>query len=197
MRYLIYAPGMDEREILHEAPVADTDRNYLSIAQEALKPLSEEQYMQGPAVLLQTFARASYILDGNSLYWCIEWSPGLLVVRIGPGRQMSWAAIRSPVPEFGGREPLQEDIDAYDDEAENHQYNLVFSAWDAQFDEKCRNWRGFHPADPSTAAARDKALQYVNELGAQLEERFSSTRQEWAAACKRNIAEFAGDGIRI
>lgn len=198
MRYLIYAPAQSEQDVLQEAPVEEADKRYLqAIVQQAMRPLSHEEYMHSLAVLLQTFARSSYILDGDALYWCVEWDPGLIVIRFTPGEAISWAAVRSPIPEFGGRVPLQVDIDAYDDDAENHQYNLVFSAWDAQFSEQEREWLEFGPATETTITAQENALELANQLGRQLEARYSSTQQQWASACKVNIARMAGEGARI
>ena len=198
MRYLIYAPAQSEQDVLQEAPVQEADKRYLqAIVQQAMKPLSDDEYMHSLSVLLQTFARSSYIQDGHSLYWCVEWDPGLLVIKFSPGEAISWAAVRSPIPEFGGRVPLQADIDAYDDEAKNHQYNLVFSAWDAQFSEQEREWLAFIPATENTITAQENALEHANQLGRQLEARYSSTQQQWASACKANIALMAGEGARI
>jgi len=105
-------------------------------------------------VILKTAARYSYVLDGCDLYWCIEWDPGLVVVRMSPGKELEWVALRSPIPNFGGREPLPEDgdPDEYDEDAENPQYNLVFRPWDAQFDEEYREMRSFAPADEEVRA---------------------------------------------
>ena len=198
MKYLIYAPHEGIDDVLQEAPVEEADKRYLqTVTGLAMKPLSDEEYMHSLAVILQTFAHASYILDGDSLYWCVEWPPGLLVIRFSPNAPISWAAVRSPIPEFGGRAPLQEDIDAYDEDEENHQYNLVFSAWDAQFCEQKREWRAFTPAAPSTITAHERALERVNDLGRQLEVRYSATRDQWAAACKANIEQMAGAGVRV
>ena len=198
MRYLIYAPHQGQEDVLQEAPVAEADKRYLrAIAEQAMKTLSDEEYMHSLAVLLQSFARSSYILDGDDLYWCVEWDPGLLVIKFSPNAPIAWAAVRSPIPEFGGRVPRQEDIDAYDEDAENHQYNLVFSAWDAQFSERERAWRAFGPAMASTITAQEKALQRVNDLGRQLQARYSDSRDQWASTCKANIVQMAGAGAHI
>jgi len=49
----------------------------------------------------------------KNLYWCIEWTPGLLVIDLTPGA-MQWAARRSPNPEFGGRRASKAEIQNFD-----------------------------------------------------------------------------------
>jgi hypothetical protein len=97
-----------------------------------------------------------------------------------------------------GLEQLPEDLEAFDDNDENHQYNLVFNAWDAQFDEDWRKWRNFEPADQSTIATFEAALAPANSISDELQTKFSDEAKyrEWAEACKRNLSSWAGDGIR-
>ena len=54
-----------------------------------------------PAAILHTFARYSYIIYRNNVYWCAEWEPGLIVVRFSPDGSLAWTALRSPIPNFG------------------------------------------------------------------------------------------------
>ena len=132
---------------MHTAPVADDDAAYLSRIVAELRQLSDDEYTDGPAVLLSAFARHSYVLDGAEVYWCVEWDPGLIVVRFSARDELSWAAIRSPVPNFGGRAADDDECEEYDEDAANPQYNLVFIPWDAQFDAQLRQWDLFVPAD--------------------------------------------------
>ena len=106
MQYVnfVYGDSEDAEAVLHTAPVAEEDAAYLERVIPHLRPLSDEDYMNGPAVALRTMAKSSYVLRGEELFWCVEWDPGLIVVRLIPGQPMAWAAIRSPVPNFGGRE---------------------------------------------------------------------------------------------
>src|SRR5947209_5162586 len=148
-RYVIFVDG-----VMLAAPLDDGDYQYFADhIMPSLRPLSDEQYMEGPAVILHTFARYSYILYRDDVYWCAEWEPGLVVVRLSPDGRLAWTAMWSPVPNFGGREPAAEDVRDYDEDAENRQYNLVFTAWDAQFDAADREWRSFRPAEAGTASA--------------------------------------------
>ena len=198
MRYLIKVAEAEDHEALYEGLVTESDAFYLGQHIEpTLQPLSIDEYKKGIAIILHTFARFSYILSGELLYWCTEWDPGLIVVRFSPDGKMAWSAIRSPVPDFGGRTPLQTDLDAYDDDAENHLYNLVFRAWDAQFDEQYRSWRGFSPASNDTILAYANALKFANLLGEELEKEYSDSFEQWAKDCKNNIELWAGDGMAL
>jgi hypothetical protein len=44
---------------LHTGPVPDSDAAYLRLAAKHLKPLSDEDYMSGPAGILHTLAKYS------------------------------------------------------------------------------------------------------------------------------------------
>lgn len=198
MRYLIFVDDGNEQQKMYEGPVNELDCRYLAnVVAPTLRPLKAEEYEQSFAAILHTFARFSYILSGEDVYWCVEWSPGLIVVRFSPNGAMAWSALRSPVPEFGGRVPLQTDVESYDEDAENHQYNLVFSAWDAQFDEKYREWGKFLPASQEAIIAHGAALGIVNSLGEQLKKKYSNSFQEWAKECRNNIDRLAGEGLRL
>src|SRR5262245_61781520 len=135
MQYVNFVYEGDDDPTLHTGPVPENDAAYLRRAAAHLRTLSDEDYMTGPACILHTLAKYSYVLDDQDLYWCVEWPPGLLVVRMAPGKGLEWVALRSPVPNFGGREPLPEDGDPGEyDEDNNPQYNLIFTPWDAQYD---------------------------------------------------------------
>ena len=183
---------------LHTGPVADSDAAYLRQAAAHLKPLSDEEYMTGPAAILQTTAKYSYVLDSAGLYWCIEWDPGLLVVRMVPDNEMQWVALRSPVPNFGGREPLPEDGDP-DDYAcdDNPQYNLIFTPWDAQYDKQDREWGSFIPADKEVQSRFENALERVNSLGSIMQTRYGDGLDEWFQLCERNLKTWSGEGVRL
>ena len=118
MQYIISVYEDSETPSLHCGPVPDSDADYLRLAIKSLKPLSDECYMTGPASILHTMANHSYVLDGAQLYWCIEWDPGLLIISMAPKSDLNWVALRSPIPDFGGRDPLPEDGDPddYDDD---------------------------------------------------------------------------------
>src|SRR5262249_21719435 len=151
------------------------------------------------AAILYTAASYSYVLDGERLYWCIAWKPGLLVFRLGPGAEMQWVALRSPVPNFGGREPLPEDgdLDDYDEDADNPQYNLIFTPFDAQYDEWHRKEDSFVPADADVERRFENAVAHVNALTDVMESRYSDDREAWLEQCTRNLKEWCGVGVRL
>ncbi len=98
-------------EVMMTAALEKGDFNYLRNGiLPHLSPLSDKEYVQGPAVILSTLARCSYILWGKDVYWCADWEPGLIVVRFSPDSGMAWAALRSPKPNFGGRKPMAQDL---------------------------------------------------------------------------------------
>jgi hypothetical protein len=188
----------DGEPALHTGPVPATDAAYLRQAAAHLKPLSDEQYMTGPACILSTPARYSYVLDGQDLYWCVEWGPGLLVVRMSPDRELQWIALRSPVPNFGGREPLPEDGDPDDyEEDDNPQYNLIFRPWDAQFDEQKREWGAFVPANDDVRTRFENALAPVSALEGAMETRRAREGDGWFIRCKQNLEQWCGEGVRL
>ena len=202
-QYMIFVAQKGEADAMLAAPLEDDDRDYfVNGILPALRPLSDEDYMQGPAVMLHTAARFSYIVFRDDVYWCVEWDPGLIVVRFSPDGTMAWTALRSPIPDFGGRTPLEEDLRDYDEadeDAENHQYNLVFKAWDAQFDEDWRKWRSFKPADAQIVRTYQAALAHVLTLGEQMEVRYSGEDKyhPWVEQCERNMEKWAGEGVRV
>lgn len=197
MQYLNFVYEGDGEQ-LHSGPVPESDASYLQKAATHLRPLSDEDYMTGPGAIVNSMAKYSYVLDGDVLFWCIEWEPGLLVVRMSPAATMQWVALRSPVPNFGGRKPLPEDgdPDAYGDDG-NPQYNLIFTPWDAQFEKQEREWGGFVPADSDTQSRFESALSHVNELGGTMQSRFADDTESWFELSKRNIEEWAGEGVRL
>jgi hypothetical protein len=198
VHYVNFVYERDDEPTLHTAPVPAGDAAYLRKAATHLKPLSDEQYMTGPACILRTMANHSYVLDDHELYWCVEWAPGFLVVRMSPDKELQWVALRSPVPNFGGREPLPEDGDPDDyDDDDNPQYNLIFTPWDAQYDEQKREWGSFVRANNEVQTRFENALARVNALGSVMESRYAGDSDAWFDQCKRNIARWCGEGVRL
>jgi len=203
MQYVIFAGQSEKEQVMLAGPVEDGDRDYfVSRILPTFQPLSDEQYLQGLESIRYTAARFSYILYQGQVYWSVEWDPGLIVVRFSPQGTMAWTALRSPIPNFGGRIPDKEDLLVYVAGAaeylENHQYNLVFKAWDAQFEEDYRRWYAFERADEETATAYEAALEHVRSLGEQIKARFSSDEEiyRWTDQCTRNLKEWTREGIR-
>lgn len=198
MQYVNFVCRDSDDPILHTAPVPESDAAYLRRAFAHLKPLSDEEYMNGPAAILRTMAKYSYVLDGDELYWCTEWNPGLLVLKLAPNTEMEWVALRSPVPNFGGREPLPEDGDSGDyDCDDNPQYNLIFTSWDAQYDQQDREWGSFVPADDEVQKRFENALAHVNSLGSVIESRLAGDGDRWFQLCNANLEKWAGEGVRL
>lgn len=199
MQYVNFVYEDGDEPTMHTGPVAESDAAYLRLAAKHLKPLSDEDYMTGPAAVLHTAAKYSYVLDGKALYWCIEWDPGLLVVKLAPNAEMQWVALRSPVPNFGGREPLPADGDPddYDEDQDNPQYNLIFTPWDAQYDEDYRESGEFIPADADVQTRFENALSHVNGLSDIMESRFGDDRDSWNELCQQNIEKWCGEGVRL
>ncbi len=197
MFYIIYV-SENSIQKMYIGPVGDDEVHYLrqSIFPH-LKPLSENEYMNGHAAILNTMAKFSYILDYKDVIWCIEWGPGLVVVRFGSNGKMEWTALRSPVPEFGGREPVAEDLESYDEDDEDYQYNLVFDAWDAQFDAKHREWGNFIVADNEVINSFNKVMDSINKLSAKVLEEHKSGIYAHAEKCMMILEKWCGDGVRI
>lgn len=195
MKYINFVCQDDNTERMYSAPVAEDDKAYFEKVLIHLKPLSKDQYQNGFGCIINTLARTSYIIDGSDLYWCSEWEPGFIVVKLSENGNMAWTAIRSPIPNFGDRPCTEEELYAYyedGEDEENHQYNLIFTPWDAQFDEQHREWYGFEPADQETQDIFLKATKKANELHT-----VEQQSDEWFEQCKTNIAKWCGEGIRL
>ena len=182
MLYVIEAFDEDDETTTMTRPVDAADAAYLrEKVIPVFRPLSVDEYSFGPAAILQTGAHFSYVLDGAVVYWCVEWQPGLLVIRFAPDGEMAWAALKSPVPGFGGREATEAEWDAYDEDAENPQYNLVFDAWDDIFDREREGWEPISAADQEAYAA---ALAPVNTLSEALKLQWEPRHEEYLERCK-------------
>lgn len=196
MQYVNFVYEDSDDATLHVGPVPTEDAVYLKRAAAHLQPMSDEEYMTGPAVVLHTLAKYSYVLDGDDLFWCSEWAPGLLIVKMSPGAEFQWVALRSPIPNFGGRTPLPDDDPNYDED-NNSQYNLIFTPWDAQFDKQDREWGNFVPADNVVQQQFENALARANSLGPVMESRYSDDTDSWFELCKANIETWSGVGVRL
>lgn len=197
MQYINFVTSEDGDEVPYAAPVPDSDAAYLDRISAVLRPLSAEQYMNGPAVILHSLAKCSYVLDNQDLFWCIEWQPGFVVIRFSPDGSMAWAAVRSPVPNFGAREAVEADWNGYDEHAPNPQYNLVLDPWDAQFDSQERERKGFVLADADVQARFQNALRRVNELCDILEQQFANQWETWRQRSMENLEDWCGEGLRL
>lgn len=162
-----------------------------------LQAISETDYIEGFSVIQHSAARTSYILHNKKLYWLIEWCPGLLVLEFSSAKTMYAAALRSPHPYFGGREPLAIDDLDYDEDAENHQYNLIFNAWDAIFDKEYQERQHFGAASAVQIAQFTACLAYSDRLGEAAQTKFEPTYTSYLETAKNKITAWAGDGIIV
>ena len=71
MQYLNFVFRAGEEQ-LHAGPVSESDASYLRQAMIHFKPLSDEDYITGPGAIVNTMAKYSYVLDGDTLIWYIE-----------------------------------------------------------------------------------------------------------------------------
>ena len=194
MQYVAFFDEGDQ-SVMHVASVGESEYRFLVVeAIPALKPLSIEEYMHGPAVILQTFAKYSYILFKGDLFWCIEWPPGLLIVRINANGELDWAAFRSPNPRFGGRKATKEELANFDWDADNPLHKIVFDAWDAEIE---KDVDYFEPATRHWCNQYETAIEHLNTHGEAMAARFGDTVDQWRETCKKNIKEFAGPGITL
>jgi hypothetical protein len=199
MHYIIFIEHEGEENVMFAGDVGDDDADYLrETVVPKLQPLSDEAYMEGPAAILQSMAKYSYVLDDDAVFWCCEWDPGFLVLRFSPEGTMQWASFRSPNPGFGGREATEEEMAAWEEmeDEENPQYNLVFDAWDAQFDERDREYRKFQPAPAATIERFEAAIAQVNKLGEMLQALYENDEpacKAWFERCKQSVQWIGGE----
>ncbi|MBI1249396.1 hypothetical protein GC197_16345 [bacterium] len=197
MQYVNFVYEDSDEPTLFTGPVPESDAAYLREAAAHLKPLTDEEYITGPAAILCSLAKSSYVLDGEDLYWCIEWQPGFVIVKMAPNAEMKWVALRSPVPDFGGREPLPEDGDPDQDIDDNPQYNLIFTPWDAQFDKQEREWGSFLPADEDSQTRFENAMSRADSLSKDIESRIEKDEDQWFQLCRQNLEQWCGEGVRL
>lgn len=196
MQYINFVIDKHDNEVMHCGPVDDVEVEYLRRAIETLRPLSDDEYINGPAIILGTMARYSYVLDGDTVYWCVEWDPGMIILRFAPQQPLAWTVLRSPVPDFGGRPATEEELDAYDEDEHNSQYTLVFTPWDAQFDAQEREWGSFVPAPPAVEARFQAAMARANELGDKVEA-LHEADNTWRDRAMHKLERLCGEGLRL
>ena len=193
MKYIIW--DKDDNPLTAKVQGLDSDY-FKTYVIPNLKPANEMDYIEGFSAILHTAARWSYILFDDKCYWLIEWNPGLIVLELQSKEIINFTALRSPIPHFGGRKPLEIDNeDDYDEDAKNHQYNLIFRAWDAQFDKKDQQWNNFKPASEVELELFRNCLKYVDKLGDITKSRFENDYKNYLKMAKQNIDKLAGIGI--
>lgn len=193
MKYIIW----NEKDNPLTAEVSESDRNYFkTYILPNLKPINETDYIEGFSSILHTAAKWSYILYKNKTYWLIEWNPGLIILELHDKDTINATALRSPIPNFGGRTPLDIDNDEnYDEDTENHQYNLIFDAWDSQFDKQYQEWNHFKPAHLEELKLFQDSLKYVNKLGDITQNKFQMDFKNYFEKAKLNIEKWSKKGI--
>jgi hypothetical protein len=188
MKYIIFIDHQGKENVMFAGDVGKGDAAYLTkTVVPKLRPLSNKAYMEGPAAILHTMAKYSYVLDGDTVYWCCEWNPGLLVIRFSPDGKMKWASFKSPHPNFGGRKASKKELAAFEghEDDDNPQYNLIFDAWDAQFEEIDREYRKFKPATSATRKKFDAATARANKLGEKLQSLYGDDEKAYNTWMKR------------
>ena len=176
-------------------PIPEDRAEYLRRAWGQARDLPLATYLESMVAIPCCAAKTSYLVEGDFLGWCVEFVPGLLVVRFHDHGAMDWVALRSPCPSFGGREATPEDMEAYDEDAPNLQYRLIYDAWDAHFDAERAEDRGFHcPRTVDEEAAvrfYQRAIDRLNALAPPLDSADAVRR------CLDRIEELAGAGIAL
>ncbi len=124
--------------------------------------------------------------------------PGLLIVKVSHEHEPQWVALRSPIPNFGGREPLPEDGNPEDfEDVDNPQYNVVFTPWDAQFDEMDREDYGFCIADPDVKKSFEGLISRLTSYGQSVPSVGQPGYDIWRQSCLDNLTAWCGTGIRL
>jgi len=173
------------------AAVGEREERVLrEVALPALAAVSADEYRRGLSALRETFVKASVVLDEDCVFFCFECQPGLIVLRVGADSQLAAVALRSPRPDFGGREPLPDDP-PFDEDEQNPLYNLVFTPWDAQFDAELREYEGF------TAAAGTESAQYERAMAALSTAADSHGPAGRPEARLQHLADWSGIGVRL
>ncbi|PHS31842.1 MAG: hypothetical protein COA95_04975 [Methylophaga sp.] len=146
-------------------------------------------------------ARWSYILYKEKIYWCIEWDPSLIVLEIQQNGVLQAVSMRDPRPSFGGRVPLQADLEFQVDyeDYENHQYNLIFNAWDSQYEEQERKWMKFESVKDNSLEKLhfNKCISHIDNLAPKIEEFYQQDPEHFINKCKNRIEKWAGKGKRV
>jgi len=182
-RYLVFTGEQDTSLPTLSLPVGEPEAEYLrNTVVPALQPLHQADYIEGAQGILTTMARHSYVLWRECVYWCIEWNPGLLIIEFSPPGDFRWCAFRSPNPEFGGRAATEKELDQYDEDARNPQYNMVFTAWDAQTDEYWR--QGWSRISSIDQQAWISAMRRATEIETETSALSESEREALLRRCK-------------
>lgn len=182
MQYITFAEDMDRGEIMLCGPVRPQEMAYIreTIAPQ-LQPMTKEDYVNGPAAILQTEARWSYVLDGETAYWCVEWLPGLLVLQFTENGPMQWATVASSQLEAANAAEMKD----YNEDEDEPQYRLIYEAWDAQFEDGLRE--GWKVAPEATELSFERALTQVRQIEDELENLYGSDEaafERWMDACE-------------
>jgi hypothetical protein len=150
-----------------------------------LKPLSKEDYLYGPAAILGAEPAFSYVVEGSNVYWCVEWDPGLLVIRFDDKGKMAYAALPAINPLFGNRTATLAELKEYEERDHDPQVELVYQGYDAQFEDGDRT--GWVIAGRPFRRTFETAIEHVNQLYDQLEEGFGDDEAKvkaWQARCE-------------
>ena len=188
MKYLIWVTEKDNSEKMYAAPVDKIDSDYFKREVTSyLKPISQAFYCQSFCAILQTLSRWSYVLYNEKLYWCILWgTSGLIVLEFQDDGTIQGVALRSP----------HKDEHWNDGIYENHQYNLVYTAWDAQFEEEKRTWKNFKPISNQDVEKQhfNKCILPIDTLAPKIEEAYQKDTENFMKKCLNRVEQWFGEG---
>lgn len=143
----------------------------LGVLDPLLLPLSDEQYLATHCVIPFGASRWSYVVTDEAVHWIVEDESALIVTRFDVDGSM-WSA---SFPWIRKR------LDEEDDDEPDLAYDLVFYAWDSQFEAFWREHRGFLVDDGEVERTFDLVMQHVQELQAAADrDRADSDLDDWA-----------------
>lgn len=180
----------DQRLLVRQADADTTDYIRYYVAP-SLQPLSDRAYLSQVSPIWTQPNPWSWVLDGETLYWIIQWGRGLLVIAMKNEEPLAFAQIVAADPEFGGRDADAEAVDLFerDEEAQQTadlQYGLVFTGWDAMLDPDAFDDVAV-PATEGVTERHAEAMTRLNAMEASVAEQAES--EEWFAAWIGNAAQ--------
>ncbi|WP_286237874.1 hypothetical protein [Neptuniibacter halophilus] len=184
MKYIISKELEAQGRLYHSAPLEKSECEYFHTqVLPCLTPVSDQRYIQSFSIFKETHARWSYVLCEDKLYQCVLWPPGLIVLEFSPEGKIRAAAFNSLRPDHNASDEAWDDYD----ETTDPQYNLVFEAWDATYDDWAYRQNHFSPASPEELALQHRCLRHIDRLVQQVEALHQVNPDSFIPFCKQNI----------